>query len=319
MAVPTLLLKVVRVSQLTPDVASFRLEHPEGQPLPAFAAGAHIDVHLPDGMIRQYSLCNHTSDSDHYLIAVKWEPSSRGGSKAMHELRAGSLLSIGSPRNSFPISEEAHFHLLLAGGIGITPLLSMARHLQRDRKPFRIEYFSRSVDGTPFYDVISQEMGARAGFNIGLEPDGVRKKLFGVLGDRAAGAHVYICGPVAFMDMASEIASQSWPAECVHLEHFSPQPNIGQSESQPFKVTLAQSNRQFEIPADKSILDVLRENRIPCDCSCREGICGSCMVAVLEGEVDHRDSYLSAEEKERGDVMMICVSRAKNGDLMIDM
>ena len=319
MVVSTLQLKVVRVSQLTTDVASFRLEHPDGLPLPAFAAGAHIDVHLPDGMIRQYSLCNHPSDADHYLIAVKREANSRGGSKMMHGISAGSLLTVGSPRNGFPVSGEARFHLLLAGGIGITPLLSMARYLQRDHQSFRIEYFSRSVEETPFHGAIAEEMEAHAGFNIGLAPDEVRARLAGLLRDRPAGAHVYVCGPSAFMDLVTEIASGGWPTEAVHLEHFSPHPNPAQGENRPFRVTLAQSNRAFDVPADKSILDVLRENRIPCDSSCREGVCGSCMVAVLQGEGDHRDSYLSAAEKEQGEVMMICVSRAKKGDLTIDM
>jgi len=319
MAEPVLQLKVIRVVHLTPDVAAFWLAHPEGLPLPPFAAGAHIDVHLSDDMIRQYSLCNHATDSDHYLIAVKCEPNSRGGSKAMHDIDVGSLLTIGSPRNGFPIFDEANFHLLLAGGIGITPLLSMAHHLQHNDKSFKLEYFGRSVESTPFHELISDELGSHASFNIGLKPDEVHERLTTIFGDRPEGAHVYICGPSAFISMATEIASQNWPAECVHLEHFSPQPIVGQSENRPFRVTLAQSNQQFDIPADKSILDVLRENRIPCDSSCREGTCGSCMVAVLEGEVEHRDSYLSASEKEHGEVMMICVSRTKVGDLTIDL
>jgi len=319
MAAPTFQLKVFGVAQLTPDVTSFRLQHPDGQTLPAFAAGAHIDVHLPGDLIRQYSLCNHPDQSDHYLIAVKREPNSRGGSKAMHDVSAGSLLVVGSPRNNFPIAEEATFHLLLAGGIGITPLLSMARQLKSSNKPFRLEFFSRSVELTPFYDLIADELGSRAEFNVGLEPDRVRERLGTILEDRAAGAHVYICGPSGFTGMANEIALRSWPEECVHLEHFSPQPVSGQTENRPFRVTLAQSNQQFDVPADKSILDVVRENRIPCDSSCREGTCGSCMVAVLDGEVEHRDSYLSASEKKQGDVMMICVSRAKIGDLTIDL
>ena len=319
MGMPTLALKVARRSQLTSDVASFRLEHPEGLPLPSFAPGAHIDVHLTDDLVRQYSLCNDAGGADHYLIAVKRELNSRGGSKAMHSIREGSLLTVGLPRNNFPISDQASFHLLLAGGIGITPLLSMARQLQRDNKPFQLEYFSRSADCTPFYDVISAEMDAQAGFNIGLAPEDVRARLATILRDRPKGAHVYVCGPSPFIKMATELASQNWPPESIHLEHFSPQQDIAQNNNRPFLVTLAQSNRQFEVPADKSILEVLRQNRIPCDSSCREGVCGSCMVAVLEGEVDHRDSYLSPSEKEQGELMMICVSRAKNGALKIDM
>jgi len=319
MALPTLQLRVVRVSQLTPDVASFRLEHPQGGPLPPFEAGAHIDVHLPCDLVRQYSLCNHPTVSDHYLIAVKREPNSRGGSKAMHELSPGSFLSIGPPRNNFPISNQADFHLLLAGGIGITPLLSMARHLQLTAKSFQLEYFSRSIENTPFYDEIGIEMGSRVHFNVGLDASDVHDRLAVVLRDRPAAAHVYICGPSAFITLATELASRSWPADCIHLEHFSPQSTTGLLENRPFRVTLAQSKREFEIPASKSILDVLRENHIPCDSSCGEGTCGSCMVAVIEGEVEHRDFYLSASEKAQGEVMLICVSRAKRGDLAIDL
>lgn len=319
MAIPALQLKVVRVSQLTPEISSFHLEHPLGQSLPTFTPGAHIDVHLPNDVTRQYSICSHPADSSHYLIAVKHEPNSRGGSKAMHEISVGSLLTIGSPRNNFPICNEAQFHLLLAGGIGITPLLSMARHLQLTHKPFRLEYFSRSVENTAFYNEILGEMGTQVGFNIGLRPDDVRERLADILHHQPEGAHAYICGPAVFISMATEIASQNWATETVHLEHFSAQPIVGQTENRPFRVTLAQSNQQFDIPADKSILDVLRENRVPCDSSCREGTCGSCMVAVLHGDVEHRDTYLSAKEKEQGDVMMICVSRAKTGDLTIDL
>lgn len=316
---PKLQLKVVRVTRLTSDVSSYRLEHPEGAPLPVFAAGAHVDVHLRDDLIRQYSLCNHAGDNDHYLIAVKREANSRGGSSAMHGFGEGSLLSIGEPRNNFPISDSAGFHLLVAGGIGVTPLLSMARHLERDGKPFRLEYFGRSADSTPFHDEVTGEFGANAVLNIGMAPNEVREHLMQILSDRPERAHVYICGPAAFMDMATGIASSNWPPEYVHQEHFSAVSQGDQAEKRPFRVTLAQSSQQFEVPADKSILDVIRENHIPCDSSCGEGVCGSCMVAVLDGKVDHRDSYLSASEKEQGEVMMICVSRAKDGDLVIDM
>lgn len=319
MAQTTQVLKVVEVFKLTPEVACLRLEDPERKSLPAFSAGSHIDVHLQDGIVRQYSLCGHTTNSDHYLIAVKLEPNSRGGSKAMHDFKQGSLLTIGAPRNNFPISDKAGFHLLLAGGIGITPLLSMARELKRQSKSFQLEYFTRSTENTPFRDDIKNELGANAHFNVALEPNQVREHLAQILAKRTADAHLYVCGPSLFISMVTEIAAQQWPADTVHLEHFTPQKIEGQTENKPFKVTLSQSNRQFDVPADKSILDVLRENNVPCDSSCREGTCGSCMVAIVEGEVEHRDSYLSTAEKEQGEVMMICVSRPKKGDLIIDL
>lgn len=237
----------------------------------------------------------------------------------MHDIRPGSVVSIGPPRNSFPISRDAQFHLLLAGGIGITPLLSMARDLRRRKKPFQLEYFGRSVESTPFYRVISDELEAEVRFHVGLEPTDVNSRLTGILHYRPEDAHVYVCGPSPFITMATEIASQNWPEESVHLEHFAPQPTIGQSENQPFHLKLAQSGRELDVPAHKSILEVLRDNRIECDSSCGEGTCGSCMVAVLEGEVEHRDSFLSAKEKEQGDVMMLCVSRAKTKNLTIDL
>ena len=319
MAAGMLQVRVVAVRQLAPDVKSLRLEHPEQLPLPAFTAGAHIDVHLPNDLIRHYSLCNDPADRDHYAIAVKREPSSRGGSAAMHDLATGASLSIGSPRNTFALASDAGFHLLLAGGIGITPLLSMARHLKRNAKPFRLEYFTRSLEHAPFRDSITEEIGTHAGFNAGLEPFEVEARLRDLLGGRPADAHAYVCGPSAFMSLAWATAARDWPAECVHLEHFSARPDVRQDANRPFRVTLAQANRQFDIPSGRSILDVLLDNGVPCYFSCKEGVCGSCMVAVLDGDIDHRDSYLSASERQRGEVMMICVSRARRGDLTIDL
>jgi len=318
MSTSPLQLIVAEVSRLTPDVASFRLEHAAGLPLPAFTAGSHIDIHLPNDLIRQYSLCNHPGELDYYLIAVKREPQSRGGSEAMHNIAPGAALSVSTPRNNFPIAEEAQSHLLLAGGIGITPLLSIARNLLLRDKTFQLEYFTRSLEGTPFYEAIKRELGNRARFNIGFEPPEVKERLCRVLAARQAGMHLYVCGPSQFIDLAAEIASPTWPTETIHVERFSGQPLGPSEENRAFRVILAQSNRVYEVQADKSILDILVENRIPCDFSCREGICGSCMVAVLKGEVEHRDSYLSSAEKFGGKVMMICVSRAKRESLVID-
>src|SRR6185437_8069483 len=188
MPTPTLQLKVARVSQLTADITSFRLEPHQQGSIPAFSAGAHIDVHLPGGLIRQYSLCNCPNEPDHYLIAVKRELNSRGGSKAMHEVTPGSTLMIGPPRNNFPIRDEADFHLLLAGGIGVTPLLSMARHLQHANKPFQLEHFGRSADSIPFSELMKNELGARVSFNIGLEPHDVSNRMASILCNRSAEA-----------------------------------------------------------------------------------------------------------------------------------
>lgn len=288
--------------------------------MPRFKAGAHIDVRLSSDLVRQYSLCSHPDSADLYEIAVKREPESRGGSAMMHEqINVGDVLEVSRPRNNFSLNEKVDHHVLLAGGIGITPLLSMARQLGSAGKSFQLEYFARSTDHAAFYEDLGQQSDWDVRFHIGLEADATSERLRELVANRPSNAHAYVCGPRPFIDKAIDTAlAASWPEDAMHFEHFSGEDQLSSGVGKPFKVTIASTGQTFDIPADRSILQVLKENGVPCDSSCAEGVCGSCMAAVLEGEIDHRDSYLTPAEKKSGEVMMICVSRSVEGDLVID-
>jgi len=303
------------------DVRSFELVSADGGALPPFTAGAHVDVHVAPGLVRQYSLCNDPRETDRYLIAVKCEPASRGGSKAMHErVRAGDRLTIGAPRNNFALAGGAAHHLLFAGGIGITPLLAMARHLLAAGTSFELVYFSRSIAHMAFHDLLSSpEYRGRVAFHYALEPEQVRAYVRKLLWHRPENAHLYLCGPRAFMDLVETTAAPTWPPEAVHLEYFAADPAALGGPREHFVVKLARHGGEFEIPAGRTIIEVLAENGIVVETSCEQGVCGTCITGVLEGEPDHRDVFLTDAEKGAGDRMTVCVSRAKTPRLVLDL
>ena len=207
MTASTLLVRVDAIRREAVDIFSFKLVDPSGGPLPTFTPGSHIDVHIEPGLVRQYSLCNGPQDQTYYSIAVKREPQSRGGSSAMHErVREGDLITIGVPRNNFALNWDAKHTLLFAGGIGITPMLSMARHLMGAGALFQLHYFSRSLDHTAFHDALSTpEYASKVHLHYALEPASVQHYLRRVLWHRPEGGHLYICGPRPFMDLVEEM------------------------------------------------------------------------------------------------------------------
>jgi vanillate O-demethylase ferredoxin subunit len=278
-------------------------------------------VQIPDGLSRQYSLCNAPGDSSAYHIAVKREPESRGGSRAMHERVAeGDVLQIAPPRNHFPIAPRARHHVLLAGGIGITPLLSMVHHLQATGASFELKYFTRSIRHTAFHEVLSNpELSGKVDFHYALDPDSLRIYLHKLLRHRPEGAHLYACGPRPFMSLVEDIASATWPAETVHMEFFSADPLASSGPRVPFEIQLARTRATYTVPAEKSILEVLAEHGIAVSTSCGQGVCGTCITGVLEGTPDHRDAFLSEKERKACDKMMLCVSRAKGERLVLDL
>jgi vanillate O-demethylase ferredoxin subunit len=217
--------------------------------LPAFSAGSHIDVHIAPGLVRQYSLCNDPAEVGRYQIAVKREPASRGGSQAMHEqVREGDLLAISAPRNNFALSPAAKHHLLIAGGIGITPLLSMTRQLLPSGAEFSLVYFSRSVAHTAFHELLSApEFRGRISFHYALEPEQVRAYLRKLLWSRPPDGHLYLCGPRPFMDLVETTAAPTWPPDAVHLEYFSADPASLAGPKGGFVVRLARHGGEFEI------------------------------------------------------------------------
>jgi ferredoxin-NADP reductase len=313
--------RVAAIQDETEEIKSFRLVAANGKPLPSFTPGAHISVQIPDGLTRQYSLCNAPRDNTAYHIAVKREPESRGGSRAMHErVSEGDALAIAAPRNHFPIEPRAKHHMLLAGGIGITPLISMVHHLQETGASFELKYFTRSIKHTAFHEILSApELSGKVDFHYALDPDSLRVFLHKLLRHRADGAHLYVCGPRPFMNLVEDIASATWPPETVHMEFFSADPLASSGPRLPFEIKLARTQAVYTVPAEKTILDVLAEHGIAISTSCGQGVCGTCITGVLEGTPDHRDAFLSEKERKSCDKMMLCVSRAKSELLVLDL
>ncbi|CAG0952464.1 vanillate monooxygenase ferredoxin subunit [Burkholderiales bacterium] len=303
------------------DVRSFELRPARGASLPPYAPGSHIDVHPAPGIVRQYSLCGDPRDAGRYLIAVKREAASRGGSAAMHErVREGQELTIGAPRNNFALVAGASHHLLVAGGIGITPLLGMARHLVATGESFQLLCFSRSIAHTAFRDLLSgDDYRGKVGFHYALEPDQVRAYLRKLLWIRPAGAHLYLCGPRPFMDLVEATAAPTWAPDAVHLEYFAADPASLSGPRPAFVVKLARHGGEFEVPEGRSIIEVLAENGVTVETSCEQGVCGTCVTGVLEGEPDHRDIFFTDAEKRANDRMTVCVSRAKGARLVLDL
>lgn len=308
--------RVVEVREECRGIKSFRLRRCDGRPFGRFTAGAHVDVTGPTGVTRQYSLCSPPGELDTVLVAVKREPGSRGGSAALHDaVTVGTELRIGEPRNLFPLAEAAGTHLLVGAGIGVTPLLSMAHELHGRGAPFRLHYFARSRDEAAFVAVLEAGPFAdRVELHLGVEPaavpDAVAKLMVGV--DPAA--HVYTCGPAPFMDAVRTAALVQLSEEAVHQEHFSAVPT--DEPSGAFEIEL-DTGEVYAVPAGKSIAEVLEENGQPIDTSCREGICGTCVLDVLSGTPDHRDNCLTRREKAAGDRIAACVSRSLGPRLQI--
>lgn len=318
---PGFAVRVKRIIPETTEIKVFELETANGTALPAFAPGAHIDIRIDEDLVRQYSLCNAPAEKNRYVVAVKREPESRGGSRAMHErIAEGDLLSISAPRNHFPLHAAATHHLLLAGGIGITPLLSMARHLQESKASFALQYFTRSIGHTAFHAFLSRpELRGKVTFHYALEPDSLRQYLHKLLWHRPDGAHLYICGPRRFMDLVEEISAATWPPETVHVEYFGANPMAFAGPHEAFDVTLARRGGTYGVPPDKTIVQALAECGIEVPTSCQQGVCGTCITGLLEGDADHRDAFLSESEHRAGDKIMPCISRARSKVLVLDL
>lgn len=304
----------------TDDILRFELVDPQGGALPAFTAGAHIDVHVADGLLRQYSLCSDPADRGRYQIAVLNERQGRGGSKALHEtFRAGAVVTISAPRNHFPIAESAKRHVLLAGGIGVTPMIAMIHALEAKGADWEMHYCTRAPEKTAFLDHLKPFV---ASGNVHLHHDGGDPKkgldIAAALKDAPAGTHLYYCGPGGFMK-AVAAASQHWPKGTVHFEYFSAPADkpAGDRENKPFQVTVKSTGETLDVPADKSIVDVLREHGHYVDTSCEDGFCGTCLTRYVEGEPEHRDSVL--DESDRQKYVLICCARAKSDRLVLDM
>ncbi len=299
-------------------ICSYDLARADGTPLPTFSAGAHIDVHLPGGLVRQYSLCNDDRETHRYRIAVLRDPASRGGSVAVHEkVQVGHTLTISAPRNHFPLV-AAPFSLLLAGGIGITPLLCMAQRLAATGQDFRLHYCTRSLSRTAFRDSVAA-FGKRARLHLDDGDAAQKLNLPAALAAAPAGSRLYVCGPTGFIDFVVKTAQASgWPADHLHLEYFgaAPQDTAG---DRAFEVRIASTGQTYTVPAEKTVVAALQEQGVEVLVSCEQGVCGTCLTRVLEGECDHRDMYLTDDEKARHDQFLPCCSRATSPMLVLDL
>lgn len=285
--------------------------------LPAFQPGAHIDVALPNGLVRQYSLVNGPGETDRYVIGVKRDAQSAGGSVAIHDhLKPGDLLAISEPRNNFPLRRDAEETIFLAGGIGVTPMLAMAAAMAGDGQKCRLHYFAAGPGHLAFADRI-KALGGRMTPHLGLDPAGTSAALKAILAAPGPARQVYVCGPGPMLDAARVIAAeQGWPESAVHFEYFRNTHRIDDSSS--FEIDLARSAVTLQVPAGKSILQVLRENGVAMASSCGQGACGTCRVRVLDGIPDHQDVYLNNTERAANAMIMTCVSRAKSDRLVLD-
>ncbi|MDN7426139.1 PDR/VanB family oxidoreductase [Burkholderia sp. AU45388] len=311
------------------DIRCFRVSRVDGQPFDAYEPGAHIDVTAPSGITRQYSLCGNPDERGSYLFAVKKEAQSRGGSRSLHDdVRVGAELSIGTPRNLFRLTDDASEHVLIAAGIGITPLLSMAYALHKRGARYRLHYFARSRDHAAFVDELSAEpFASRVTFHYGVEPDALAAELGRCIESIDLKAHVYTCGPGPFMDAVVAAAAERIPEDAIHLERFAADPvaadagnaEAGASPADGFEVRLKRSGQSVRVAPDTSIVDALAAIGIEVDTSCGEGVCGTCMVPVLDGEPDHRDHCLSKAERASNTVICCCVSRARSAVLVLDL
>lgn len=307
------------IQEAADGIRVFSLQGLDGMHLPTYEPGSHVDLTLGNGLTRQYSLCCDRPSSDAYRIAVKREPSSRGGSAWLHsDAVIGTVLDIGEPRNAFSLAAGTHQHLLFAGGIGITPILSMAYALLRRKQPFHVFYFVRDDNAVVFGDELhAGQMASHASVFTGLDGPQSAQAISRALTAGADGAHVYTCGPAPFMEAVTSAATPLFGAHHVHQEFFASAPTTGVDQS--FALHLRKQGKTIEVPAGRTALSCLQEAGIEIDSSCEVGVCGTCRTAVIDGIPDHRDSYLSPQEREANRCFMPCVSRARSPGLTLDL
>ena len=313
-------LTVQAVTQEAHRIKAFELADPCGEDLPAFTAGAHVDIEVPGGFLRQYSLCNDPSDRARYEIAVLDVVDGRGGSRGMHtEVRVGDTLTVSHPRNSFPLDEGARRCLLLAGGVGITPVMSMVQRLASIAADFSVVYCARSPEHAAFRRRLEQVASRRVRFHYdgGVPERGI--DLAHLLATAEPDTHLYCCGPAGMM-AAVAAGTSRWRPECVHFEHFSaPALPVGTAAtaSDGFAIELARSGTVLTVPADKTIVEVLREAGVHVETSCEAGVCATCRTRYLHGAPDHQDFIL--DDDERAEYLTICCSRSLSERLVLDL
>ncbi|MFI5624000.1 PDR/VanB family oxidoreductase [Nocardioides sp. NPDC051685] len=315
LAEDTLVLEVADREALAPDIVSLTLRSPQGEELPAWTPGSHIDLILGNGLTRQYSLCGGLDDRKTWKVGILRDADSRGGSSYVHdELQVGDMIGVAGPRNHFPLEPSSRY-VFVAGGIGVTPLIPMLEAAQRAAADWTLIYCARSREAMGYLPELQKRFGDH--LIVNADDESGLFDLPGYFAEVQPDTMVYACGPTPFLD-ATTAATAGWPAGTVHFERFSPL-EFDDAVNVDFEVELAHSGKILPVPADRSILSVLREEGVRVLSSCTEGTCGTCEVAVLGGQIDHRDAVLSPEEQETGEMMMVCVSRCLGGRLTLDL
>ncbi|MHA7777984.1 PDR/VanB family oxidoreductase [Roseibium sp. M-1] len=299
-------------------MALIELKSATEEPLPKFDAGDHVDMHLADGLIRQYSISNAPGQRDVYRFGVLLTNRSRGGARAMHALKVGDQFEISCPRNAFKLQEEAKKSILVGGGIGITPLLAMAYRLEEIGADFELHYcartkldaaFRKAILKTPFGRKVVWHFDGANGLTS-FDPDTV-------LQGPDDQHHLYVCGPIGFMEFVREGASRcGWPDSNVHFEAFEPSEDMAHGEA--FEVFASRSDKLIKVRSNQSAAQALEENGIRVSVSCEQGICGTCLVPIIEGAAIHRDSYQTESEKNANTQFALCCSRASTGRIVLD-
>ena len=299
-------------------IVTLELREKTGLPLPAFEPGSHLELHLPNGLVRHYSLYNDCTERHRYCIGVGLAHNGHGGSRYIHDVvRCGDTLAVSPPKNNFHLVPNATDYCFIAGGIGITPILSMIRWCIRNGKPWRLYYCARSRPRAAFHDEIRRLGSGNVLFHFDDEHPGRLFDPTEALRGLSPTTHVYCCGPAPLMVAVLNMTSAGTD-DRVHFEWFSPRPLDGPKNT-PFTVLIHSSGKHLPVPEDRSILSVLEDHGILIPSSCREGLCATCETAVIAGIPDHRDSVLSPERRAANRTMMVCVSRAKSQILELDL
>ncbi|QHE90581.1 2Fe-2S iron-sulfur cluster binding domain-containing protein [Pandoraea fibrosis] len=301
------------------DICEFELVSVDGSALPAFTAGAHIDVQVADGLVRQYSLCNAPGETHRYCLGVLRDPASRGGSTGMHALTVGTTLEISAPRNHFPLAEQAQHSILLAGGIGVTPILCMAEALSASDASFEVHYCTRDAARTAFRERFARDDLA-AKTRLYFDNDGERANLDAILAQPSGGKHLYVCGPAGFIEaVLARAEAAQWPEGNVHREYFAAPVPADTDGDKPFQVKLHSTGRVIDVKAGETIVAALAAQGVEVQMSCEQGVCGTCLTRVIDGTPDHRDVYLTDDERAANDQILPCCSRSHSAMLVLDL
>lgn len=317
MSIPLIDVVISKREDQAEAVAVFELTAKDGKALPAFEAGAHIDVHVTPDILRQYSLSNNPTSSDIYRLGILKDPKSRGGSDEIHKsFKVGAEIQISTPRNHFPLDADAKRSILIGGGIGITPMLTMAYTLRAQGKEFELHYCCRTRGSAGFLDELVAQFGDRVHLHFDDADDEQRFNPEEVLSPADPGTHMYVCGPTGFMDwVITTTEAVGYAKHNVHFEYFNAEVD---ASGKAFEVVAERSGVTITVGENQTIVSALKAVGIKVDVSCEQGVCGTCLCDVLEGVPDHKDKFLTLEEQEDNDQIALCCSRSKSDKLILD-